>query len=71
MVKAANEIDVASTVHAVNLWLRTISVGLWEILGEDDNAAFNRRLIAELEKFAADPEEYMRKAQENQQRENP
>jgi len=44
---------------------------LWEILGEDDNAAFNRRLIAELEKFAADPEEYMRKAQENQQRENP
>jgi len=71
MVKAANEIDLASTVHAVNLWLRTISVGLWEILGEDDNAAFNRRLIAELEKFAADPEEYMRKAQENQQRENP
>ena len=60
MVKAANEIDLASTVHATNLWLRTISAGLWEILGEDENAAFNHSLIAELEKFAADPEKYMR-----------
>ncbi len=34
MVKAANEIDLASTVHIANLWLRTISAGLWEILGE-------------------------------------
>ena len=66
MVKAANEIDLASTVHATNLWLRTISAGLWEILGEDENAAFNHNLIAELEKYAADPEKYMRNMQNNQ-----
>ena len=66
MVKAANEIDLASTVHATNLWLRTISAGLWEILGEDENAAFNHNLIAELEKFAVDPEKYMHDAQSNQ-----
>ena len=66
MVKAANEIDLASTVHATNLWLRTISAGLWEILGEDENAAFNHNLIAELEKYAADPEKYMRNVQNNQ-----
>ena len=71
MVKAANEIDFASTVHAANLWLRTISAGLWEILGEDENAAFNHNLIAELVKFAADPGKYMHDAQSNQQRENP
>lgn len=66
MVKAANEIDLASTVHGTNLWLRTISAGLWEILGENENAAFNHSLIAELEKYAADPEKYMRSVQSNQ-----
>jgi len=71
MVKAANEIDFASTVHVTNLWLRTISAGLWEILGEDENAAFNHSLIAELERYAADPEKYMQNTQENQKRENP
>lgn len=71
MVKAANEIDLASTVHATNLWLRTISMGLWEILGEDENADFNRSLIAELEKYAENPEKYMLNAQKSQQRENP
>lgn len=63
MVKAANEIDLASSVHAVNLWLRTISAGLWEILGEDENAAFNHSLIEELEKYVADPEKYIRNAE--------
>ena len=71
MVKAANEIDLASLAHATNLWLRTISAGLWEILGKDDNAAFNHSLIAELEKYAADPEKYIRNTQESQKRENP
>lgn len=66
MVKAANEIDLASTVHVTNLWLRTIPAGLWEILGEDENAAFNHNLIAELEKYAVDPEKYMRGARSNQ-----
>lgn len=66
MLKAANEIDLASTVHVVNLWLRSISAGLWEILGEQDNAAFNHDLIAELQKYAADPEKYIRNAQDNQ-----
>lgn len=66
MVKAVNEIDLASTIHATNLWLRTISAGLWENLGEDENAAFNHNLIAELEKYAADPEKYMRNTQNNQ-----
>lgn len=71
MVKAANEIDLASTVHATNLWLRTISLGLWEILGEEENAAFNRNLIVELEKLAENPEKYMRNTQKYQKRENP
>ena len=66
MVKAANEIDLASTIHVTNLWLRTISAGLWEILGEGENAAFNHELIAELEKYAANPEKYMRNVQNNQ-----
>ena len=66
MVKAANEIDLASTVHVTNLWLRTISAGLWEILGEDENATFNHSLIEELEKYAADPEKYIRNVQSNQ-----
>ena len=66
MVKAANEIDLASTVHVTNLWLRTISAGLWEILGEEENATFNRNLIEELQKYAADPEKYMCGAQSNQ-----
>lgn len=71
MVKAANEIDLASTVHAANLWLRTISMGLWESLGENENASFNRSLIVELKKYAADPEKYMQNIQNDQQRENP
>ena len=71
MVKAANEIDLASTVHVMNLWLRTISAELWKILGEEDNAAFNYSLIAELEKYAADPEKYIQNTKINQQRENP
>lgn len=66
MVKAANEIDLASTVHATNLWLRTISAGLWETLGDEENAAFNHSLIEELQKYAADPEKYMRNARGNQ-----
>lgn len=65
MVKAANEIDLASTVHAVNLWLRTISAGLWEVLGESENAEFNHNLIAELQKYVTDPEKYIRNAQSN------
>ena len=65
MVKAANEIDLASLVHATNLWLRTISLGLWETLGESENAKFNQDLIAELRKYAADPEKYVRNAQSN------
>ena len=71
MIKAANEIDLASTVHAVNLWLRTISAGLWETLGEEENAVFNRDLMVELEKYAADPENYLQNAQNRQSRENP
>ena len=71
MVKAANETDLASTVHVTNLWLRSISAGLWEILEEDENATFNHSLIAELEKYAADPEKYLRSTQKNQKRENP
>ena len=66
MVKAANEIDLASTVHVMNLWLRTISAELWKILGEDDNADFNHSLIAELEKYAVDPEKYIQNAKINQ-----
>lgn len=65
MTKAAMEIDLASTVHISNLWLRTISAGLWETLGQEENAAFNHDLIAELEKYAADPGKYMRNAQKN------
>lgn len=66
MLKAANEIDIASTAHIINLWLRTISAGLWEILGEEENAAFNHSLIAELGKYAADPEKYIQNVQNNQ-----
>lgn len=66
MVKAANEIDLASTVHATNLWLRTISAGLWKTLGEGENAAFNQDLIAELEKYATDPEKYIRNSHNHQ-----
>ena len=58
MVKAANEIDLASTIHAMNLWLRTISAELWEILGEDENTDFNYRVIEELKKYAEDPDKY-------------
>lgn len=71
MVKAANEIDLASTVHITNLWLRTISAGLWEILGEEKNATFNHNLIEELQKYVADPEKYIQNVQKNQQRDNP
>lgn len=71
MVKAANEIDLASLVHATNLWLRTISAGLWETLGKEENAAFNHELIKELQKSAENPEKYIKTAQNNQQRDNP
>ena len=71
MLKAANEIDLVSLMHATNLWLRTISAELWEILGEEESATFNHSLIAELEKYAADPEKYIRNTQKNQKRENP
>lgn len=71
MVKAANEIDLATTVHITNLWLRTISAGLWEILGEEKNATFNHNLIEELQKYVADPEKYIQNVQKNQQRDNP
>lgn len=71
MVKAANEIDLASTVHITNLWLRTISAGLWGILGEEKNATFNHNLIEELQKYVADPEKYIQNVQKNQQRDNP
>lgn len=60
MVKAANEIDLASLVHASNLWLRSISAGLWEILGEEKNAAYNHSMLEELKKYASDPEKYIR-----------
>ena len=63
MLKAANEIDLASLAHPANLWLRTISTGLWEVLGVEENAAYNRELIAEIEKFAMDPEGYMKNNQ--------
>jgi len=66
MVKAANEIDLASTVHVTNLWLRTISAGLWKILGEEENAAFNHNLIEEFQKYTADTENYIRSVQSNQ-----
>lgn len=66
MEKAAREIDLASTVHMLNLWLRSISLGLWEILGAEENVAFNHELIAELEKYAADPKKYMESIQNNQ-----
>lgn len=66
MVKAANEIDLASTVHVTNLWLRTISAGLWETLGEEENATFNHNLLEELQKYVANPEKYMRNTQSNQ-----
>lgn len=65
MMKAANEIDLASLVHATNLWLRTISAALWENLGQEENAAFNHELIAELQKYAADPENFMQNSQNN------
>ena len=63
MIKAANEIDLASLMHATNLWLRTISAGLWEILGEEENAAYNHELISELKKYAENPEKYMQNSQ--------
>ena len=63
MTKAAREIDLASTVHIVNMWLRTISTGLWEILGEEENASFNHDLIAELQKYTENPQKYMRNAE--------
>lgn len=66
MEKAAHEIDLASTVHVLNLWLRSISVELWEILDDEEHAVYNHELIAELEKYAADPEKYMRNVQNNQ-----
>lgn len=65
MVKSANEIDLASIVHVSNLWLRTISAGLWEALGEEENAAFNHDLIEEFQKYASDPEKYIRSTQSN------
>lgn len=66
MVKAANEIDLASLVYASNLWLRSISSGLWEILGEEKNAAYNHSVLEELKKYAADPEKYMRSMRNDQ-----
>lgn len=66
MVKTANEIDLASMVHVTNLWLRAISAELWKLLGEDENAAFNYSLIAELEKFAKNPEGYISSVKNHQ-----
>lgn len=63
MEKAATEIDVASLVHITNLWLRTISAGLWKALEEEEKAAYNHALIEELKKFAENPGKYMKTAQ--------
>ena len=63
MCKAANEIDIASMTHINNLWLRSVSAGLWEILGEEKNGAYNSSVIAELEKYAEDPNGYMKSVQ--------
>lgn len=60
MRKAANEIDIASSAHINNLWLRSVSAELWEILGIEKNAAYNKNVITELEKYAEDPEKYMK-----------
>lgn len=54
MVKAANEIDLASVVHVSNLWLRTISASLWEILGEHENATFNHDLIEKFQEYVTE-----------------
>lgn len=62
--KAANEIDFASTIHINNMWLRSISAGLWEILGETENVEYNQALIAELERYAENPAKYMQETQE-------
>ena len=71
MVKAANQIDLASVTHATNLWLRTISAGLWEVLGQEENAAYNRKVIEHLQAYCENPEQYIRNAQNREQRDNP
>lgn len=63
MQKAALEIDLAATIHISNLWLLTISAELWEILGNQEMAEHDRSVIAELEKYADDPKEYMKSVQ--------
>ena len=63
MTRAATEIDMASTVHPVNLWLRAFSAELWQVLGNEKKAEFNHRLLDEMAKYARNPEKYRIDAQ--------
>ena len=71
MVKVANQIDLVSVTHTTNLWLRTISAGLWEVLGQEENATCNRKVIDLLQAYCENPEQYIRNAQNHEQRDNP
>lgn len=56
---AAKELDAVADASFIRFWCRRLSVPLWKLLGEEQNADDNEEFVSEIEKFAENPTKYI------------